>query len=387
MHPRQQPPPRIALVVDKLDAGGAEHHAISLARELSLRGASVSLLRLKPHGALEPELALSPSIASFCVDARKKIDLQAARKLSEVLARLDCDVVLGVNPYATLYSVLAARLGELRRPVVSIFHSTDLPGLKNTLQMAFYRLVFPLTDSLVYVSHQQRDYWRARGLRSRHELVIQNGVDTQRFSSEHCVDEARGIRSSLGFTEANTVFGVCAALRPEKCHTDFVDAVAAARKRDPGIRGLIIGDGPMRHRIEERITQHRLNDAVRLVGFQRDVRPYVTACDAMALPSSSETFPLAVLESMAMGKPVVASRTGGTVEQIQDGTSGLLFTPRSVPELSAQLLKMTNVATRTRMAQAALLEARERFSLSRMVADYEALITTRAQAHRATPPA
>ncbi len=366
---------RVALLVDKLDAGGAERHALSLAAGLDPAAFSVSLISLKPGGVLEPQAAEAGLDQSACANVGRKLDLPAARRLHGLLEAEKADVIVATNPYATLYAVLASRMMQSPRPaVVATFHSTDLPGIKNHVQMLFYRSVFPAVDALVYVCENQRRYWRRRALRARTDLVIHNGIDTTRFgqaSGERPVEE---IRRDLGFAPTDYVIGVCAALRPEKSHEDLVRAIAALRAQSCPARLLVIGDGPRRPQIEALARSLGIATDVKITGFQSDVRPFVAACDVMALPSRSETFSLAVLEAMAAGKPMVLSRTGGAEEQITDGVTGYLFTPGAVSELVERLELLGDPDRRRRLGQSALEDVRNRFPVELMLRRYESLL-------------
>jgi glycosyltransferase involved in cell wall biosynthesis len=106
---------------------------------------------------------------------------------------------------------------------------------------------------------------------------------------------------------------------------------------------LLIGDGPMRPRIEADITRLGLRDEVRITGYLDDVREAVAACDLMALVSTSiETFSVAALEAMALGRPMLMSDIGGAAEQIEQGISGELFRAGDVEALTERLAALAD---------------------------------------------
>jgi glycosyltransferase involved in cell wall biosynthesis len=150
------------------------------------------------------------------------------------------------------------------------------------------------------------------------------------------------------------------------------------------VRCLVIGDGPERQSLEGRIRSLGIADRVVITGYEMDVRPYVAACDAMVLTSHSETFSLSALESMAMGKPMLMTRTGGAAEQVTDGVTGFLFEPGDVGALAGQLGSLVTSTRSESMGAAAAQDVASRFPLAKMISDYSALVEAQAalRAHR-----
>ena len=171
--------------------------------------------------------------------------------------------------------------------------------------MLLNRLLFRHCDLLIYVSHAQRQYWRGRGLRARRDIVIQNGVDTAHFADRLTAAQREQVRAEFGFAPDDYVIGLCGFLRPEKAHDDLLHALHQLRQRGIPAKAMLIGDGPRRAHIEQLIAQLQLQHAVVITGYRPDVRPCVASCDVMTLTSHDETFSLAALESMALGKPLV----------------------------------------------------------------------------------
>jgi glycosyltransferase involved in cell wall biosynthesis len=235
--------------------------------------------------------------------------------------------------------------------------------------------VFRRSDLLIYVSDNQRRYWRERGLRARADCVIHNGIDTDYYAP---VDPSASqqLRAQLGFSPADFVVGICAVLRPEKHHRDLLEAIHRLRGRGVPVRLLIIGDGPERARVEQRIGELGLQPQVRITGYLPDVRASIGACDAMALVSHTiETFSLAALESLALGKPVVMSNVGGASEQIVPGVNGYLFEPGDIDTLSDCLQRLAQARPGAPMAAAARDSVVSQYTLPRMLEKFSACLT------------
>ena len=199
----------------------------------------------------------------------------------------------------------------------------------------FYRAMYPFCDVLVYVCENQRKYWRRRALRARSEAMIYNGIDTAYFSPDSVVPDREAMRAKLGF--ASNGFRsrhLCGAATGEGPWRPAGGHRPSARPRLPGTlpRDRRRGRTAM---LEARAVRWGSTDRVEITGYEMDVRPHIAACDVMVLTSHSETFSLSALESMAMGKPMVMTSTGGAAEQVKEGTTGFLFAPGDVAALAS----------------------------------------------------
>jgi glycosyltransferase involved in cell wall biosynthesis len=201
--------------------------------------------------------------------------------------------------------------------------------------------------------------------------VIYNGVDTDEFGgARHAGDGAR-LRAALGFQASDYVIGISAVLRPEKNHVQLVDAIARLRELGIPARALIIGDGPMRPAVEARARARGVENQVLICGLQHDVRPYVAACDVMALCSLTEAFSLAALEAMALGRPLVHAEVGGAAEMILPGRNGYLFAAGDTGALVGRLALLAERAVSRSMGENARQVVRRHFGEKTMVDRYE----------------
>src|SRR5688572_6041663 len=173
-----------------------------------------------------------------------------------------------------------------------------------------------------------------------------------------------------------TLFRSTAVLRPEKNPVQLVEAIARLRATGRPARALMIGDGDMRAAVEARARELGVAGDVAITGFQPDVRPYVAACDTMVLCSTSvETFSLAALEAMAMGKPVVLSELGGAAEMVFPGWNGYLFPPGDGNALAGHLEVLAEPAVSARMGRNARRVVESLFAEGKMIDRYEQVLT------------
>jgi glycosyltransferase involved in cell wall biosynthesis len=363
---------KILFVTGSLVHGGAERHSITLANRLAERGHECSAVYVKNDPSQLARLKL-PEGRVRCLHAARYLDLDAVLSLRTEIVKSRPSVVLAANPYALLYASAALRTSGTGAPLAVTYHSTRLQSAKEFAQMLAYRPLFWTADCAVFVCEAQRRHWRARQVFARRNEVIYNGVDTSHWAPLGAPERER-LRGALGFQAQDLVVGMSAVLRPEKNHLQLVDAVAMLRRRGVAIRALMIGDGPMRGAVEERARRLGVAEAVTITGFQQEVRPFVAACDAVALTSFTEAFSLAAIEAMAMGKPVVHSEVGGAAEMIRPGRNGFLFPVGDSRALVERLAALSDRAMCERMGARARETVEAQFSERAMVDRYEKLL-------------
>jgi glycosyltransferase involved in cell wall biosynthesis len=369
--------PAVVLLVSQLGVGGAERHMVTLANRLS-DSFEVVFVYIKRDETLLHQVQQERLADLQCLDVDRGIRLHAARRLAALVDRHGADLVLCANSYPMAYAQLARMYTKQALRVVEVYHTTLLETRGGHLVMALvYRNLLKLASTVVFVCDAQRAYWEARGFVTRRVCRIYNGVDTRHFDPALFVDGIAETRRRHGFESDDRVVGICAVLRPEKAHGDLLRAVAAAATAGQRWKVLIVGDGPQRASIERLIDELGLRDSVRITGYLSDVRAAVAACDAVALVSTAvETFSIAALEAMAMGKPIVMSDIGGAREQIVPGENGWLFPAGDVKALTACLIDAYDPGRLRAMGSAARERTRRLFSLDRMIAEYVQLVET-----------
>jgi glycosyltransferase involved in cell wall biosynthesis len=162
-----------------------------------------------------------------------------------------------------------------------------------------------------------------------------NAIDTSRFFP--------GPRSRpAALRDTSLVIGVVCALRPEKGLPTLLDAFAAVHRAHPGAKLVIVGSGPVLPELEARRSALHLEDACHFEPATADVASWLHAIDIFVLPSLSEALSNSLMEAMACGCCAVASRTGGNPELIEDGRTGLLFTPGDSAGLAECLMRLAS---------------------------------------------
>jgi len=166
---------------------------------------------------------------------------------------------------------------------------------------------------------------------------------------------------------SGVVLGSIGRLDEQKGYELLVDALADL----PGASAVIVGDGPEREALESRASETGVADRLELAGWSDDARSYLPAFDVFVLPSRYEGFPLAIVEAMLAGLPVVAADVGSIPEAVVDGETGLVVPPDDVPALTAALRRMIDdPALRARCGEAGRLRAESRFTSDLMATTF-----------------
>lgn len=363
-------------VTGSLAHGGAERHSITLMNRLADRGHQCHAAYIK-DGLQQDQLdriAQRDGMSVRCMASAGFFDPKSIARFTTHLADVRPSVLVAANGYALMNATLALMRSGLRIPVVATCHTTQLIGLKDQVKMLIDRPFYWHAACTVFVCEMQKQYWRRRGLASRENTVIYNGVDTAHFVDTTTPEARQELRTSLGFSAEDYVVGISAVLRPEKNHLQLLEAIADLRQQGIPARLLMIGDGPMRQAIEARSRELGIEQAIRISGLLQDVRQSIALCDVMVLCSLSETFSLAALESMAMGKPVIHSDVGGAREMIFAGRNGLLFPPGDTKALGRCLAGLRQPGVARQLGVNARAAVESRFSEKAMVDRYESLL-------------
>jgi glycosyltransferase involved in cell wall biosynthesis len=371
-------PLRVMFVITSMPVGGAETLLVNLVRRMDRSRFEPELCCLKEFGPLGEVLA--QEIPAFEKLLRYKTDWRVVGRLARLMRerKIDAVVTVGTGGDKMFWGRLGARLAGL--PVIlSALHSTGLPD-----HVEFpNRLLAPITDGFIGCAKPHGEYLvRAEGCPRRKVFVVPNGVDVARFQP---VAPPPGLGEQIGLparlTEARPTgaaaptAAIVAALRPEKNHELFFDAAALVLKRLPEARFLVIGDGVRRSALEEHVELLGIADSVHFLGTRSDVPALLSLVDVLALSSHMEANPVSILEGLACGKPVVATRVGSIPETVHHGENGYLVDPGNAPQMAEYLEQlMANPSLSRAMGAKGRALVVQDWSLERMVDGYQNLI-------------
>jgi glycosyltransferase involved in cell wall biosynthesis len=362
-------PLRVMFVITCMPVGGAETLLTELVRRMDRERFSPELCCLKRFDRLGEEL--SREVPAFTGLLSKKYDVTVLWRLARLMQRrrIDAVVTVGTGGDKMFWGRLAAWLSGV--PVIcSALHSTGLPD-----HVEFpNRLLAPLTDAFIAVAEPHGRYLSEHeGCPAGKVVVIPNGIDAERF---HPRPPSQQLQQDLGLDPAAPVAGIVAALRPEKNHEMFLRVAASVCEKLPAARFLVVGDGPERPKLESLVHELGIADAVRFLGTRSDVDDVLSLLDVLLLTSHMEANPTCLLEAMAAGKPVVATRVGSVAESVQPDENGYLVSPGDWQAMAGYVLELFGDRNRAAgMGRAGREHVIARWTVDRMVRGYEELIT------------
>lgn len=346
---------RIGLVVGQLSYGGAEGQLYELARGLR-KSCDVFVYCLsdqsEPYGTRIAELEIPLRL----LPASRNLDPGRVVRLASQLGRDRVEVVHAFLFIASAYAYLATRLVKGSRLVTSARNCKLEP---HRLKRAIMRRAFRASDAVICNSAEMAEFaGHHYGVPEGRSVVVYNGVDLERFAD---TGRARGNGESLRI-------GTVGRIESQKNLDLFIDVAAEVSRDIPGASFEIVGEGSQKDRLMEKVSAMGLEERVRFVGASHDVAAFLAGLDQFWLTSDWEGTPNVVLEAMASGLPVVATRVGGTAELIEDGVNGFLVEAgdrRAICRASLSLYGQEGLAAR--IGRQARLTAEQRFSLPQMV--------------------
>ena len=241
--------------------------------------------------------------------------------------------------HADLYGALAARWAQV--PALVSSRHNDNAFRRRQPWRGLNRRLWRMADAGIAISQAVADFVVEVENAPRDKLrVIHYGLQWQPSPNAERQALRRSMRTQLGFAQTQPLLAMACRLIEQKGVSDALQAFAGTRSEFPEARLLIAGDGPLRAQLESEATQAGLTGSVRFLGWRDDVPQLLAACDLFLMPSLWEGFGLVLLEAMAQGLPVVASRVSAIPEIVVAGETGLLAPPRDVPALREALLTL-----------------------------------------------
>ena len=301
----------------------------------------------------------------------------AVLRLAMLIAKLRPSVVHSHNLGPLIYAALATLHGRTA-PLVHGEHALLLPWEKAPRRLAQRRRYFRTCRAVHTVAPSMREELTALELKTRELLVIENGVDTERFVPTDRTD----VRRALGIPVDALLLGLVGRFGPHKGHRTLLDAFDRLIEQHPRCALLLVGAGGSEETaIRERITASPHRERIFLAGFQSNPIPYYQALDLLVIPSTNEGMSNAALEAMACGIPVLGNTGCGHESILAHGTDGFISDLSSADSVrraldtllhTPQRLVDTGARARTTVAH--------RFSLVRMLDAYDHLYRSVARA-------
>ena len=360
--------PRVLILVKGLGLGGVERILSESIPYLSRDRFDYELCYFTPWKDDVVPAFQEAGIATFCLDISTDASPGNITKVRSFLRQRGYHLVHSHSPFPSA----VARMVAPRENLHGIVHTEhSLPGSRNWITRTANRITYPRCDVVISVSKVVKaDVDKGRIFRPKSSRLVYGGIGEAALTDvSH--DRVLAVRAELGIPQDDKVVGNVAHLRSQKGHDVWLKTAARVLESIPNTSFVIVGREKQRGHQEELETlaaRLGISDRVRFVGFRPDPYPYLAAMDVFLMTSEFEGFPIALVEAMAMGRPVVSTDVGGVGEAIGEEETGLLAAAGDDVALARHVVALLEDAPRREaMAVQASGRARSEFTVERMV--------------------
>lgn len=350
----------IAIFLSTFEPGGTERQTIELIRRLNRDRFEVHAVCFHRTGAWLPRAEeAAATIEAFPIRGfRRPATFAQAHAFARWCRAREIKIVYTADFYTNVFALPAAAVAGVP---VRLASRREINAGKRSSQLALQRAAYACAHGVIANCTAAAERLADERVPRDRVHVIPNGIDLAQYRPR---SEARPIRRIV----------MVANLRPEKAHEVLFAAAQVVLRRVPDLELVVAGDGPRRAELEALASSLGIGRHVRFLGHCDDVSRLLADCDAFVLTSRSEASPNAVLEAMASGLPVVASRVGGIRELIEHQRTGVLVPPDDPRALAFALLNLIQWEGHAHTLGAAARRTVEtRYSFDRMVGAFERL--------------
>lgn len=364
-HPRRRI--KIVHLITSLEVGGAQH------------GMLLGLPRFDQEQyehvlcSITDRMQMAPHFEAAGIEVRslglsRKIDIFAALRLRSLLKELRPDIL---HTYLLHGNILGRLVGRLVG-VPTIIGSERTIGQAKRWGRLATRLTNPLTDAVEVNSEIGAVAINAGlGVPAEKIELVRSGLELEKFDQ---TANRQSLRSEFRVDDDQHLILFMGRLRPVKGVEYGLRAFAAAHEVNPNLRMVLAGEGDQRPYLESLVSQLEVQDSVSFIGVRSDVPELLSAADSVLIPSLNEGFPRTAIEAMAAGKPVIATKVGGTPEAISDGETGILVSSMDTASMSAAIVSLaSDKDLQTRLGESGRRRAEERYTLNKYVSRLDEL--------------
>jgi len=365
-------PARILRIIPSLEMGGVERTLTSILPRLDKRQYKVYLCCLFKRDKLADTMeSLGIPIIKFRMRARLDFDgkyIAGILRLTRLMKKMQIDIVHTHLYRANLAGRIAAKLAGI--PVI-IANEHNIDSWKKFSQRLNDRALAKITNKIIAVSDAVKDFYVKKiGISEDKIITIYNGVDISKFQTYVNTNKQK---EEFGIKPDEKIITIIGRLHQQKGHLYFLKAAQIIREKNPKVKFLIVGDGPLEEQLRSMSEDLGISKNVVFTGLREDIPQILAMSDISVLASLREGFSITVLESMAAGKPVVVTDVGGNSEIVEHEKTGFIIQPKSSEEMALYSL---NIIDNQELAKKMGQEAEKRvlnFSIDRMVRKTEYL--------------
>ena len=346
------------VILNLLEHFDAEHFDVRLAALVEARN---------PHRELLEEAARRGH-RTLAIPCRKRLDPQSWRELLRVIKENEIDVLHCHEIKSRFYGLLAAK--RLKLPIIATNHNWIRKNLLISALEYWDAFTLRFFDRIIAVSEEIRQLMLKYGTPAQRMAVVTNGIATRELEHRH--NDKMNWYERWGIASHERIIGAVGRLSVEKGAKYFLEAAKIVLTKMPDVRFLLVGDGPQARELKEYAQALGIEQNVIFAGFQPEVAAFYELMEIFAITSLREGTPMALLEAMATGVPVVATAVGGVPKIVRDRDNGMLVPAQDAQGIAAALLQLLqNRAEAARLASNAKRTIIEKYSAATMARQYE----------------
>ncbi len=377
------PPIRVLHIITRLIVGGAQENTLFTAELLDASRYQVDLIsgsQTGSEGSLVEEARSKGIPLTIVPHLVRQIsplhDLLALLKLTQIIRRGQYTIVHTHSSKAGILGRLAARLA--RTPIIVhtvhgwSFHDYMSP-LTRKIYIGLEQRMAKLSDALIVVAEQDIAKGLAAGIGQPNQYhLIRSSIPLEDFDPAKY--SRQEVRQELGLPTDAPVIGNVGRFSPQKNPLVWAQVAGLIGRALPQARFLLVGDGPLRHELQENLAQEGIAERTVLTGLRRDVPRLLAAMDIFLLTSLWEGLPRVIPQAMAMRLPIVAARVDGIAEAVQNGVTGYLFDPDDTNGMAQACVTLINdLAMRKAMGARGRELALKNYDLRHMLTQIDSL--------------
>lgn len=361
---------KVLHLVEDLRIGGLERVVASIVLGLDRTKYEVHVWCLTNGGEIAEEL-IEKGVSVKILGMHSYHNPLHILSLSRLIKKENIHILHTHGYFGSTFGRIAVIL--VRTPIIIAHVHTTYYGFKRR-NLIVERLLSFFTDKIVCVSNAVKDFVEGiEGISEKRTCLIFNGVENHSLSErdkDYHID-----RSFYGFKSTDFLVITVASLTPHKGHQVLIDAAHLLSKKHGNMRWLIVGDGPLRGRLETYTRELKLSSKIVFAGQQKHITSLLRMADLFVLPSTErEGLGIALIEAMAEGLPVIGTSLGGIPEVIEDKQNGLLVEPGSAYELATAIESLTiDEKMRREMGEAGRELYKRKFTITKMNQGIESL--------------
>jgi len=348
---------------------GAENVLLELSTELKKLGHSVTIGLFNNASNLDSDLkkkAEERSLPLRIFQCRGKFDLKTVSEIASFVRENSTDIIHSHGYKSNAYAILSNRTNK--KPLVTTCHN----WINLSLKMSFYtkidKFILKRFDSVASVSETVRQALIMSGIAPEKIILIENGINVSRFAD--CKRDPQ-LRKKFSIGDSSKVIGTVGRLTEEKGHSFFLKMAKELLIKHEDCHFLIVGDGPLRLKLQEEANRLGIAGKVIFAGKQDNIPAMLSIMDVFVLPSLTEGQPMALFEAMAAGKAIVATDVGDVAKILKNGKLGYTVPSGDLDAIVDAAFILLTAQDKTKpMCTMAHAEVLKNYSSTRMARDY-----------------